>query len=71
MGTPNEFQVQWNGAFVYSCVNCPNFAFTQFRFTGLLATEASTELKFGFFNIPDYFSFDDVVVAASTESATK
>src|SRR5262249_31970278 len=65
MGTPNRFQVLWNGAFVYHCDNCPNFPLTQFRFTGLIATDESTELKFGFYNPPDFFLFDDVVVAVS------
>ena len=71
MGTPNAFQVLWNGAIVYRCYNCPNFPDTHFAFTGLLATDESTELKFGFFNVPDYFFFDDVVVTVSTESTTK
>jgi len=65
MSTPNALRVFWNGAIIYSCDNCPNFPLTQFRFTGLLATDESTELKLGFFNPPDFFFLDDVVVTVS------
>ena len=71
IGTPNALRVLWNGAIVYSCYNCPSFPDTHFAFTELLATDESTELKFGFFNVPDYFFFDDVVVTVSSESTTK
>ncbi len=72
--TPNEFQVSWNGTPIYDQINMPDFPYTSSDmlsvgnpsvFIGLVPSDGdTTELKFGFFNIPDFFWFDDVVLVA-------
>lgn len=62
--TPNHFQVSWDGGVIFDSVDMPDFAYTQFEIDGLVASTDSTELKFGFYNVPDYFAFDDVVVVS-------
>jgi hypothetical protein len=60
--TPNHFQVSWDGAVIFDSVDMPDFFYTLYEFDGLVASSDTTELKFGFYNVPDYFAFDDVVV---------
>jgi hypothetical protein len=62
MQTPNMFRVSWGGAVVYSCDNCPNFPYMGIGIYPLMATGTSTELRFSFFNVPDFFYLDDVIV---------
>jgi hypothetical protein len=62
MLTPNEFRVSWNGTVIYSCVNCPNFQYMVLGFNQLMATGSMSEVRFSFFNVPDYFYLDDVIV---------
>jgi hypothetical protein len=61
-GQPNQFRVFWGGTLIYSLDNTPDFAYMPISIGGLTATSASTELKFGFFNPPDWFFMDDVIV---------
>ena len=63
--TPNHFQVSWDGVVIFDSVDMPDFFYTQFELDGLVASTDSTELKFGFYNVPDYFAFDDVVVGSA------
>ncbi len=63
--TPNRFQVSWNGVVIFDSVDMPDFGYMQFEFDGLVASTDSTELKFGFYNLPDFFAFDDVVVVSA------
>jgi hypothetical protein len=42
------------------------FSYTQFAFTGLLATGSTTALQFGFRHDPAGWSFDDVSVTLNT-----
>jgi hypothetical protein len=62
---PNRFQVSWDGVVIFESVDMPDFFYTLFELNGLVASTDSTELKFGFYNDPDYFAFDDVVVVAA------
>jgi hypothetical protein len=67
-GTPNEFQVSWNGNPVFDQTNVPALGWTNMQFT-LLATETNTDLEFGFRNDPYYFGLDDIsVTVISTPS---
>ncbi len=69
-GSPNRFQVRWDGQVIYDQTNMPDFAYTASDdlpvgdpsvFIGLIPSDcATTELAFGFFNAPDFFFFDDV-----------
>ncbi|MBI1748648.1 MAG: hypothetical protein HYR55_18985 [Acidobacteria bacterium] len=71
---PNQFQVSWNGAVIYDQTNMPTFPYTSSAalpvgdtsvFIGLAASDdTTTNLKFCFFNPPDYFHLDDVDVLA-------
>ena len=61
-GTPNDFSVLWNGAFVTGGTDVGPSGYTQFSFTGLLATSSSTQLSFSFRHDPAWFELDDVSV---------
>ena len=61
---PNHFQVFWDGELIFDGVDLPDFPYTQYEFDDLIATSASTELKFGFYNLPSYLFLDDVVAKA-------
>jgi hypothetical protein len=63
--TPNHFQVSWGGNVIFDSLDMADFSYTQFEFDGLVASTGSTELKFGFYNLPDYFALDDVVVVSA------
>ena len=61
-----EFQVFWNGVLIYSIPpNSDPSVYTQISFSGLIATGATTELKFGFRNDPAFWFLDDVTAGAS------
>jgi hypothetical protein len=60
------FQVFWNGSLIFEIPpNSPPSAYTQFNFTGLTATGATTELKFGFRNDPSFWDIDDITAGLS------
>jgi hypothetical protein len=75
---PNRFQVSWNGDVIYDQTNMPNFPYTSSDslpvgntsvFIGLVPSDGdTTELKFGFYNVPDFFWFDDVDLLAESVS---
>ncbi len=59
--TPNQFQVQWNGATVFSQANITSTGWTNLQFL-VTAAASITLLQFGFQHDPDYFGLDDVNV---------
>lgn len=61
-GQPSEFQLSWNGSVISDWINVGNFIYTQVSFPGLVALGTTTEIKFGFRNVPDFFYLDDIVV---------
>ncbi len=73
--TPNRFQVSWNLAVIYDQTDMPDFPYTlsdnlpvgDTSVFHILAPSAgvSTNIKFCFFNVPDFFWFDDVVILAT------
>jgi hypothetical protein len=62
-GTPNEFQVQWNGVTIFDQLNIASTAWTNLQLL-VTATSSITPLQFGFQNDPDYFGLDDIAVTA-------
>jgi hypothetical protein len=62
-GTPNEFQVWWNGTELFDQTNVPAFAWTNIQ---LAAWAASTQtvLEFGFRQDAGAFGLDDIGVMA-------
>jgi hypothetical protein len=58
--------VEWECDLHFRLDNAPNFAYTQFAFTGLLATDSSTALQFGFQHDPGAWRFDDFSVTLNT-----
>ncbi len=64
-GVPNQFQVFWDNQMIYAQVDEPDFPFQLRSFPGLEVTGDTTELKFGFFNVPDWFFIDDIQVVVS------
>ena len=69
-GTPNQFQVAWNGSVISDQSNLPAFGYTERDFLNLLATSPTTPLVFGFRNDPGFLHLDDVAVNATPEPTT-
>jgi hypothetical protein len=65
-GTPNRFQVSWEGNVIFDQTNMPAFDYTRFDFD-VFACGNTSELKFGFLQVPSFFHFDDVVVVRSAD----
>ncbi len=61
-GQPNSFSVSWRGTVLYTCTNCSDFSYQSYGISGLMATGSTSELRFSFFNPPDFFGLDDVIV---------
>lgn len=60
------FQVFWNGSLIFQIPpGTPPSTFTQFNFTGLMATGATTDLTFGFRNDPSFWNIDDISAGIS------
>jgi len=62
-GPANQFQVSWGGTIIRDESGRSPFPYTQ-SCHDVVAPSDSTELKFGFLQVPSYFHFDDVSVAA-------
>jgi hypothetical protein len=60
-GTPNEFQVWWNGTNLFDQVNLPAFGWTNIELVGW-ANSNQTILQFGFRQDVDAFGLDDIGV---------
>jgi hypothetical protein len=67
-GTPNSFRALINGANVPGSVltDADAFAYREYTFT-FAAAGATTELKFGFMQVPAYYHLDDVSVNRNPE----
>jgi hypothetical protein len=66
--SPNRFQVYWDGQLIFDQIDMPNFDYTLQSggpFSGLIASTDSTALTFGYYNLPDFFFLDDIVVVSS------
>ena len=65
---PTHFEASWNGSVISTSVldNAAAFPYTQFTFTGLLATGSLTSLQFSFRHDPSFWDFDDVSVTLNT-----
>ncbi len=62
-GTPNEFQVTWNGTTLFDQADLGQFGWTNFQYVVTTDTQSST-LQFGFRNDPSAFALDDISVLA-------
>jgi hypothetical protein len=67
-GSPTEWQVSVGGSILMDVTNPPPFLMTEFNFT-FTASSSSTDLQFGFLQVPDYFYLDDVSVTPSALTA--
>ena len=67
---PNEFDVFWNGASVFSSMNSPNSGYISFSFNNLLAAGPATTLEFRYRNDADFFRLDDISATVVPESST-
>jgi len=61
-GTPNHVTVDWGGANIFDSSDLAAFGYTEYCWSGTAPSD-STELKFGFQQVPSFFHFDDVSVA--------
>jgi hypothetical protein len=69
-GTPNEFQVIWDGGQIFGITNSASFPYTLESFSNLTAGSSSTELKFAFQHNPSFFYLDDVSVTGAVPEPT-
>jgi hypothetical protein len=67
MGRPARFQISWDGEIVADdpLSDHADHPYQQYSLSGLIAATDATVIKFGFFNVPDFFWFDDVVVTVT------
>jgi hypothetical protein len=61
----NRFEIRWDGNLILAMDNAEPFPYTLGVFPGLVASGLSTEVKFGFWNPPAWWSLDDVDVTPS------
>jgi len=61
---PDHFVVLWDGAVVYELIDSPAFAYMPVTVNNLVASVDGTELKFGFYQPPDFWYLDDIDVVA-------
>jgi hypothetical protein len=62
-GPSNRVQVSWGGTVIFDSSDFSPFNYTQYCWVGSAPAD-TTELKFGFQQVPAFFHFDDVVVTA-------
>jgi hypothetical protein len=60
-GTPNQFDVSWNGTILFNQTNLAALSWTNVQFI-VSASSTSTVLQFGLRNDPAYFGLDDISV---------
>jgi hypothetical protein len=68
-GTPSEFVLAWDGITLLDIPDLDPFPYMTAS-GGLTATTSLTTLTFGFFQEPDYFFLDNVVLTAIPEPAS-
>ncbi len=70
-GSPpqNEVQFFWNGVLENDSVNVSSLPWT-FAGGTFTATQTTTAIQFGFYNVPGWFNLDDVSVDAVPEPGT-
>jgi len=71
-GTPNRFDVYWNGGAVasLSISNAGDFNYASFSALNLVATGSSTSLSFVYRHDPGYYFLDNVSVTTATPEAS-
>jgi hypothetical protein len=67
--TPNQFQVSWNSAVLYSRSNLPALGWTNLQFV-IAATGSATVLQFGFLDNPTALGLDDISVVQISPTIT-
>jgi hypothetical protein len=68
--SPSDWSVFWNGVQIDGAINPGPFGYTQYTYSGLLATGALTQLAFNFRQDPRWFEFDDVLVNSTPDGGT-
>jgi hypothetical protein len=67
-GVPmNHFVVVWDGSVVFELIDSAPFPFTSFVVPDLVASIDGTDLSFGFYQPPDFWGLDDVIVEAAAK----
>ena len=67
-GVPmNHFVVVWDGSVVFELIDSAPFPFTSFVVPDLVASVDGTDLSFGFYQPPDFWGLDDVIVEAAAK----
>lgn len=67
-GPSNGFLVQWGGTTLSQITDSGPFGYTHYTFTST-TTSGSTLLSFSGYQVPSYFTLDDVSVSAAPEPA--
>jgi PEP-CTERM motif len=70
-GGINGFEALWNGSVIAASVitNSGAFGYTEYYFTGLLASSSSTSLEFDAYQQPAFYGLDDVSVVTPEPSS--
>ena len=68
-GTPNDFNVTFDGNSVFAQSNIASSSYTKFTVNGIAST-ASTVIQFGFRDDPGFLHLDDTNVEAVPEPGT-
>jgi hypothetical protein len=68
--TPNHFDVSWDGITIRNDSNLGAFPYTQTTNLGLVATTASTTLRFSFRDDPGFLGLDDISVVQHVPEPT-
>ena len=68
--TTNEFQVSWNGQFIFDQTNLPDTVYHHYLFPNLAVSGTSTVLQFAAQDNVGFLSLDDVSLVAVPEPAT-
>lgn len=63
-GTPNDFQILWNGTVLLNATNIPNVGWTNYQ-TSVTANTNISVVQFSYRNDLAYFGFDDVTLTAT------
>jgi len=64
---PNHFVVVWDGSVVFELVDSASSPYTAVVIPGLVASADGTDLSFGFYQLPDFWALDDVIVIADAQ----
>jgi len=61
-GQPSEFEVWWEGQKIHEVKTVPDYTYTQYTLSGVMASGNGSDLTFAFTNLPSFIDLTDIVV---------